>query len=167
MEHSGASRPLASFGLRDRSLPFPRLSSSLSCNFSEKTCHSFVLSLPLVTQLLIPLSGRHALGPRLPHRLPIGRSPPRRGCYRSSVEKPFYLPASFSLRVLTMSSSTSRLFTDRYALSPGTGSSNCNPGDQTWCGGTWNSIRENLDYIQKAGFTASELLPSRPLSQLR
>jgi len=27
------------------------------------------------------------------------------------------------------------------------------------CGGTWNSIRENLDYIQNAGFTAIWISP--------
>ncbi|KAF8502450.1 alpha-amylase [Gautieria morchelliformis] len=53
-----------------------------------------------------------------------------------------------------------QLFTDRYALSPAVASSaNCNPGDQTWCGGTWNSTRENLDYIQQAGFTAIWISP--------
>ena len=28
------------------------------------------------------------------------------------------------------------------------------------CGGTWNTVRENLDYIQNAGFTASQLFLS-------
>lgn len=27
------------------------------------------------------------------------------------------------------------------------------------CGGTWNTIRENLDYIQNAGFTAIWISP--------
>lgn len=39
---------------------------------------------------------------------------------------------------------------------------------QTWCGGTWNTIRSNLDYIQDAGFTASvspliKFIPNRVL----
>ncbi|KIJ29885.1 glycoside hydrolase family 13 protein [Sphaerobolus stellatus SS14] len=52
-----------------------------------------------------------------------------------------------------------QLFTDRYALPSGAKSSNCDPGDQTWCGGTWSAIRENLDYIQGAGFTAVWISP--------
>lgn len=44
---------------------------------------------------------------------------------------------------------------DRYALPQGADLTKCNPADQTWCGGTWNTVRENLDYIQDAGFTAS------------
>ena len=49
-----------------------------------------------------------------------------------------------------------RIITDRYALPAGADLNACDPKDQTWCGGTWNTIRENLDYIQDAGFTASE-----------
>lgn len=37
--------------------------------------------------------------------------------------------------------------------------SSCDPGGQTWCGGTWSAIRENLDYIQNAGFTAVWISP--------
>jgi len=37
--------------------------------------------------------------------------------------------------------------------------SSCNPAKQTWCGGTWNTIRENLDYVQNAGFTAIWISP--------
>ncbi|KAJ3482123.1 hypothetical protein NLI96_g7190 [Meripilus lineatus] len=52
-----------------------------------------------------------------------------------------------------------QIITDRYALPSGADTNACNPGDQTWCGGTWNTIRENLDYIQNAGFTAIWISP--------
>lgn len=52
-----------------------------------------------------------------------------------------------------------QLITDRYALPDGADSDACDPGKQTWCGGTWNSIRENLDYIQTAGFSAIWISP--------
>lgn len=45
---------------------------------------------------------------------------------------------------------------DRFALPQGSDTTKCNPGDQAFCGGTWNTIRENLDYIQNMGFTAGE-----------
>ncbi|KAF9653890.1 alpha-amylase [Thelephora ganbajun] len=47
-----------------------------------------------------------------------------------------------------------QVLTDRYALPAGADPSACKPEALTWCGGTWNTIRENLDYIQNAGFTA-------------
>ncbi|KAJ3574561.1 hypothetical protein NP233_g1694 [Leucocoprinus birnbaumii] len=52
-----------------------------------------------------------------------------------------------------------QLITDRYALPEGSDTDACNPGQQTWCGGTWNAIRGNLDYIQNAGFTAIWISP--------
>jgi len=52
-----------------------------------------------------------------------------------------------------------QLITDRYALSAGASTTQCDPAAQTWCGGTWNSTRENLDYIQNAGFTAIWISP--------
>lgn len=52
-----------------------------------------------------------------------------------------------------------RIIVDRYALPDGADTNACDPAMQTWCGGTWNTIRNNLDYIQGAGFTASALLP--------
>ncbi|KAJ7470351.1 glycoside hydrolase family 13 protein, partial [Mycena latifolia] len=52
-----------------------------------------------------------------------------------------------------------QVITDRFALSPGAVVNECILSDQTWCGGTWNSIRENLDYIQNAGFTAIWISP--------
>ncbi|KAJ6626402.1 alpha-amylase [Mycena sp. CBHHK59/15] len=52
-----------------------------------------------------------------------------------------------------------QIITDRFALSPGAVVNECVLSQQTWCGGTWNSIRENLDYIQNAGFTAISISP--------
>lgn len=52
-----------------------------------------------------------------------------------------------------------QIITDRFALPPGADKTKCDPGDQVWCGGTWNSIRENLDYVQQAGFTAVWISP--------
>ncbi|KAG1882923.1 glycoside hydrolase family 13 protein [Suillus subluteus] len=48
---------------------------------------------------------------------------------------------------------------DRYALPDGADPNQCPPGTRTWCGGTWNSLRQNLDYIQDAGFTAIWISP--------
>ncbi|KIY68006.1 glycoside hydrolase family 13 protein [Cylindrobasidium torrendii FP15055 ss-10] len=52
-----------------------------------------------------------------------------------------------------------QIITDRFALAEGADLNACDPGDKTYCGGTWNSIRENLDYIQDAGFTAIWISP--------
>ncbi|EPT01849.1 hypothetical protein FOMPIDRAFT_162705 [Fomitopsis schrenkii] len=52
-----------------------------------------------------------------------------------------------------------QIITDRYALPAGADLNACDPKDQTWCGGTWNTIRENLDYTQNAGFTAIWISP--------
>ncbi|KAI0928231.1 hypothetical protein AcW1_005538 [Taiwanofungus camphoratus] len=52
-----------------------------------------------------------------------------------------------------------QIITDRYALPAGANTNLCDPGQQTWCGGTWNTTRENLDYIQNAGFTAIWISP--------
>ena len=65
---------------------------------------------------------------------------PVRPCYGSRAEARF------------------RIITDRYALPKGADLNACDPKDQTWCGGTWNTIRENLDYVQDQGFTASACL---------
>ncbi|KAG1900749.1 glycoside hydrolase family 13 protein [Suillus fuscotomentosus] len=48
---------------------------------------------------------------------------------------------------------------DRYALPEGADPNQCPSGTRTWCGGTWNSLRQNLDYIQDAGFTAVWISP--------
>lgn len=52
-----------------------------------------------------------------------------------------------------------QIITDRFALPPGADPTKCDPGVHTWCGGTWKTIRENLDYIQGAGFTAIWISP--------
>jgi alpha-amylase len=52
-----------------------------------------------------------------------------------------------------------QIITDRYALPDGAGVNSCNVTDRTWCGGTWRTIRDNLDYIQNAGFTAVWISP--------
>ncbi|KAF8964120.1 glycoside hydrolase superfamily [Flammula alnicola] len=52
-----------------------------------------------------------------------------------------------------------QIITDRFALTNGSNPNACDPSQQTWCGGTWNTIRENLDYVQNAGFTAIWISP--------
>ncbi|KAH9901106.1 alpha-amylase [Cubamyces lactineus] len=52
-----------------------------------------------------------------------------------------------------------QIITDRYALPQGADPTACDPAKQTWCGGTWNTIKDNLDYIQNAGFTAIWISP--------
>ncbi|KAF9532429.1 glycoside hydrolase family 13 protein [Crepidotus variabilis] len=52
-----------------------------------------------------------------------------------------------------------QVIVDRYALSKGSANTPCDTNARTWCGGTWNSLRDNLDYIQNAGFTAVWISP--------
>jgi alpha-amylase len=54
-----------------------------------------------------------------------------------------------------------RIVTDRFALSEDSTVplDACDPMKQRYCGGTWNSIRRNLDYIQNMGFTAIWISP--------
>ncbi|PPQ74193.1 hypothetical protein CVT26_004490 [Gymnopilus dilepis] len=52
-----------------------------------------------------------------------------------------------------------QLITDRFALKEGADLDSCDPAKQTWCGGTWQTIQSNLDYIQNAGFTAVWISP--------
>lgn len=52
-----------------------------------------------------------------------------------------------------------QVIVDRYALPQGADPTKCDTADRTWCGGTWNTLRENLDYIQDAGFTAVWISP--------
>jgi hypothetical protein len=66
------------------------------------------------------------------------------------------MPMSSTFGPLT---SVPRVITDRYALPNGADPNACNVTEQTWCGGTWRTIKDNLDYIQNAGFTASKFLP--------
>ncbi|EJF62461.1 alpha-amylase [Dichomitus squalens LYAD-421 SS1] len=48
---------------------------------------------------------------------------------------------------------------DRYALPKGADLTKCDPAQQAFCGGTWNTLKDNLDYIQDAGFTAVWISP--------
>jgi hypothetical protein len=43
---------------------------------------------------------------------------------------------------------STRVMIDRYALPSDYNGSPCDVSKGTWCGGTWNSLTENLDYIQ-------------------
>ncbi|OJT14173.1 Alpha-amylase 1 [Trametes pubescens] len=52
-----------------------------------------------------------------------------------------------------------QIITDRYALPDGADLTACDPAKQAFCGGTWNTIKNNLDYIQDAGFTAIWISP--------
>ncbi|KAF7359395.1 Not1-domain-containing protein [Mycena sanguinolenta] len=52
-----------------------------------------------------------------------------------------------------------QIITDRFALEPGAVVNECVVSEQTWCGGTWRAITQNLDYIQDAGFTAIWISP--------
>ncbi|KAF4614639.1 hypothetical protein D9613_002835 [Agrocybe pediades] len=54
---------------------------------------------------------------------------------------------------------TSTVIVDRYALPTGADPNACDLGKQTWCGGTWKTLQDNLDYIQNAGFTAVWISP--------
>lgn len=49
-----------------------------------------------------------------------------------------------------------QIITDRFALPEGSGidPAACNTTQQKYCGGTWQSIIQNLDYVQNMGFTA-------------
>lgn len=75
------------------------------------------------------------------------------------MEGTLHLPVIFNnLHCLSVSLiSELRIITDRYALPQGADVNTCNVTEQTWCGGTWRTIMDNLDYIQNAGFTASGL----------
>jgi hypothetical protein len=69
------------------------------------------------------------------------------------------LPIFFVGYVSVSLISEPRVITDRYALPEGADLNSCNVTEQTWCGGTWRTIQDNLDYIQSAGFTASKFIP--------
>lgn len=64
-----------------------------------------------------------------------------------------------------------RLFTDRFAPPSDTAPARtsplpetCDPELQTWCGGTWLSIIDRLDYIQGMGFDAIWISPTSGMS---
>jgi len=70
-----------------------------------------------------------------------------------------FRPAAAATAKQWRSRSIYQIITDRFALLPGQVVNECNLADQTFCGGTWNSIRETLDYVQNAGFTAIWISP--------
>ncbi len=70
------------------------------------------------------------------------------------------VPPIFFVDYVSVSlNSVPRVITDRYALPKGSDMNACNVTERTWCGGTWRTIQDNLDYIQGAGFTAGESIP--------
>ncbi|KAJ5827844.1 Glycoside hydrolase superfamily [Penicillium robsamsonii] len=58
------------------------------------------------------------------------------------------------------------LLTDRFGRSDNSVTANCNTNDRIYCGGTWQGIINQLDYIQGMGFTAIWITPvTKQLSQ--
>ncbi|KAK2795310.1 hypothetical protein FQN51_000495 [Onygenales sp. PD_10] len=51
------------------------------------------------------------------------------------------------------------LLTDRFARTDGSTTATCNTDDRIYCGGTWQGIINQLDYIQGMGFTAIWITP--------
>lgn len=47
-----------------------------------------------------------------------------------------------------------QIVTDRFARTDGSTTAACNTGDRVYCGGTYQGIINQLDYIQGMGFTA-------------
>jgi alpha-amylase len=78
------------------------------------------------------------------------------------MARALYLPVRslFSARSHRTDTYT-RIITDRYALPTGSNIDPraCTTAAQTWCGGTWAGIAQNLDYVQRAGFTAIWISP--------
>lgn len=65
------------------------------------------------------------------------------------------LPSAVALTAAQWrSQSIYQVLTDRFSLTNGATNSPCNAGDQVYCGGTWQGIIKNLDYIKNMGFTA-------------
>jgi hypothetical protein len=97
------------------------------------------------------------------HSFGIHRINPLYACrYRRPMEGSLDLPVlpTFHPDHLSLSlNSVPRIITDRYALPHGADANACNVSARTWCGGTWRTIQDNLDYIQGAGFTASKFIP--------
>jgi len=52
-----------------------------------------------------------------------------------------------------------QVMTDRYGLSDDSITTACDPAEGKYCGGTWDGIIHNLDYIQNMGFTAIWISP--------
>jgi alpha-amylase len=51
-----------------------------------------------------------------------------------------------------------QLVTDRFAL-PGNGTTACDPSQMKYCGGTWQTVIDHLDYIQGMGFDTVWISP--------
>jgi alpha-amylase len=82
------------------------------------------------------------------------------------MEEPFNLPVR-SPFIPSLFLTDSRLITDRFAPPSDTAPARTNPlpvecdgALQTWCGGTWLSIIDKLDYIQGMGFDAIWISPT-------
>lgn len=70
------------------------------------------------------------------------------------------LPSAVALTAAEWrSQSIYQVLTDRFSLTNGATNSPCNTGDQVYCGGTWQGIIKNLDYIKNMGFTAIWISP--------
>jgi hypothetical protein len=52
-----------------------------------------------------------------------------------------------------------QLITDRFALPNGDTTTPCDVSKGRYCGGTWNGIKRQLDYIQEMGFDAIWISP--------
>ena len=51
-----------------------------------------------------------------------------------------------------------QVMTDRYALKNDSTTTPCDPAAEINCGGSWQGIISNLDYIQKMGFDAVRII---------
>lgn len=89
--------------------------------------------------------------------------PAQLGLARPSARRASFLPAAELKSSLSPfpPSSYCRIITDRFAPPSATAPAltspipaTCDPNDQTWCGGTWRSIIDKLDYIQNMGMDA-------------
>ncbi|WWC90710.1 uncharacterized protein L201_005647 [Kwoniella dendrophila CBS 6074] len=70
-----------------------------------------------------------------------------------------FIPSSLALDdASARSASVYQLVTDRFAR-PSSVSSTCNVSDRKYCGGTWASITEKLDYIKGMGFDTIWISP--------
>lgn len=57
------------------------------------------------------------------------------------------------------SQSIYQVMTDRFARTDLSTTAACDPSEQIYCGGTWQGLISNLDYIQNMGFTAVWISP--------